>query len=322
MLDLLVKLPFTTPAHFGRAGRDLTDTAHWLGSDSLFSAIINTWSLLYGQSAADELLKAFATNAAPFILSSAFPYCEKPGPTYFLPRPVGLNLDILCDSKPKKAKKITWLPWQALAEIGMGAIPHGYIAHGIFLLPPGRTEPLLRERELPRVGLDSLTAASNIYNINVVHFAADAGLYFLVKIQEVWLDKFKAVIRLLGEEGIGGERSYGLGRFRVNEDIYLPIPAWPLQGEPALLLSAYYPAPGELNGLSAGMTAYTLRSCGGYVYRLGDTGVRRPFIRLFAEGSLCTFRPAGCLADVTPPGYAGGRVYRNGLAYTLPWKGC
>lgn len=323
MQDLLVKLHFTTPVHFGHAGHDLTAAAYWLGSDGLFSAIVNTWSLLYGAAATDELLQAFIGQAAvPFVLSSAFPYCDKPAPTYFLPRPLGLNLDALCNGKPKKAKKIAWLPWQALTEIGAGGTPLGYEPQGAFLLPPGRREALLHERELPRVGLDSITAASNIYYINVVNFVAEAGLYFLVRIQEVWLDKFKAVIRLLGEDGIGGERSYGLGRFDVKGDIFQPMPPWPVQGEHALLLSAYYPAPQEMPGLAAGMTAYTLRSSGGYIYRHGDTGMRRSFMRLFAEGSLCNFVPAGCLVDVTPPGFAAGRVYRNGLAYVLPWKGC
>lgn len=313
MQEMLVKMKFKGLAHFGQKN-DLTRTAAWVGSDSLFSALINAWALLFGSDAAGRLLAAFA-ETPPFVVSSAFLYIEMENPCYFLPRPNDLDVTAIV-SDAKQARKINWLPWETLAALAANdALAGSWQVQNGYLLNAPNKPPFYCEVELPRVSLDSYTAASNLYHVSAIKFHERAGLYFLARCQEQYIEQFQAAVRLLGDEGIGGERSYGMGIFTPE---FTAPPPWPASGPRQLLLSGYYPSSDELPKLN--LDCYTLRTAGGWAYSLSDTGQRRHMVRLFAEGSVIKAAVQGCLVDVTPSGFHHHRLYRSGLAYTLPWK--
>ena len=66
-------------------------------------------------------------------------------------------------------------------------------------------------------------------------------------------------------------------------------------------------------------TQYELLERGGWVGSpFSGRQVLRKKVRMFREGSVFPVRPVGQLADVTPPAFRQHRVYRNGIALSLP----
>lgn len=314
----VVVLKFTSPVHFGRRDFELDSTMFWAGSDQLFGAILSCFATLYGDAETAELLCEYERGGCPFITSSSFLIIESDRPAYFVPRPAGVHVD-LAGVDAKKRKKIAYLPTDALEATTAGRELIGYQPEGVFLLPDWVDEPPICENEIPRVALDSISASSNLYYVSSVKFAHNAGLYFFLDYDMKWERKIKAAIRFLGDEGLGGERTYGFGHFTCE---FRDAPTWRGEGDCRYLLSGYYPADDELELVRLGaIKSYRLRDTGGYIYSGGDTGVRKPWIKLFAEGAILAFAPKGKLIDITPIGFERHRVFRSGLAYTLAWNG-
>lgn len=318
MEQCAVALKFTTPVHFGRRDSELVSTAFWAASDQLFGAIVSCFSALYGDAETAELLSHFERGEFPFVASSSFLMIDGERPTYFLPKPLGVRME-LEGADAKKRKKISYVPIDVLKSIAMGKAVTGHKPAGQFLVPDWMDGSPVCEDEIPRVALDSITASSNLFYMTAVRFAENAGLYFLLDYDSRWERKIKAAIRYLGDEGLGGERTYGFGHFECE---FRTAPYWNLDGGDRLLLSGYYPSDDELESVKAGgVKSYRLRDTGGYIYSGGDTGLRKPWVKLFAEGAVLSFLPRGSLVDVTPSVFARHKVYRSGLAYTLPWIG-
>ncbi|BBB93544.1 type III-A CRISPR-associated RAMP protein Csm4 [Methylomusa anaerophila] len=324
----IVGLKFKSPVHFGRyKDEDLARSGFWCGSDQLFSAMANAFNLFYGKTETEAFLAEFRTGAPPVILSSTFLMLEQTDtgaePVYFLPKPCGLDLSAYFTDQ-KKAGKIAYLPHTVLELLANskfdGSISEKYKPQGLFLVPKTCSEDLFVETECARVALDSMTAASMIYYITTVTYVESVGLYFMMDCRREWLAKIQTALRVLGDEGLGGERSYGMGSFTIAN--FRPSPSWSVDGDEALLLSAYYPSTQELRVMRtvAWEGRYRLREAGGYIYSGGDQGLRKKYLRVFAEGSVFGYKPVGQLLNVTPKGYNAHRVYRNCLAYTLPWN--
>ncbi|NER01048.1 MAG: type III-A CRISPR-associated RAMP protein Csm4, partial [Cyanothece sp. SIO2G6] len=207
----------------------------------------------------------------------------------------------------------------------------------------------------PKVAIDRTTHASNFYHTGFVHYPwksksqndpelpvettidddvmSMAGLYFLIqfpKANENLESQLKGVLQFLGEEGIGGERSSGAGRFCLEWD-ELP-PPWQKVIEFSKtqanyqhgLLSLFW----EKDLSSAWITdsdRYALQERGGWIVSpFSGRQQRRKALQMFTEGSVFSTLPQGNLADVTPydhqgkPKFTQHSVYRNGFALSLP----
>lgn len=313
----IVKMHFTAPLHLGSKEAMLENTLQHIPSDVVFSALCNVYRHLYGKQALESLLAEQAQSAG-FLLSSAFPYYRD---AYFLPRP--LNFDLTrYGFEPKKAKRVKYLEYNLMHRVLAGKFQaadlENYVAEAVQgLLLPREYQGLkiCREVEIPRVALDSLTAASNIYYFNQVTFTREAGLYCLVRCApELW-GRLKTCFRVLGDEGIGGDRTSGKGGFAVEFPGEL---AFPQLDQPAshVLLSLYYPGSDEARNLEA---EYALIKRSGYVYSSEETGLRRKSVTMLAEGAVvyADSPPVGKLVDLTPPGFDKHKVWRNGLAFAV-----
>ena len=179
----------------------------------------------------------------------------------------------------------------------------------------------------PRVALDRENAASSIWLCGVLHFAEGAGLYGLVRFaDEAWRAPVEEAFRLLGELGLGGERTYGMGGFTFS-GLEAPGPDWRRLLEATTkrraLLSLYYPADGEQERIPDAFDAWDVVERRGYIVSGRDaTTLKRKKLRMMTEGSVLGAPVRGCLADVTPDsadelGLA-HRVYRSGLAFLVP----
>uniref|UniRef100_A0A7C4VT25 CRISPR system Cms protein Csm4 n=1 Tax=Fervidobacterium thailandense TaxID=1008305 RepID=A0A7C4VT25_9BACT len=152
-----------------------------------------------------------------------------------------------------------------------------------------------------------------MYYVGHVRTGEETGYWFFMDLCSEFEECVKTVIRVLGDEGIGGERTYGYGQFipEFIEDNQ------PYMGSSFVLLSVFKPAENEVESLET--KRYKIIKRGGYVYSpYSDilTNLRHPMYNVFAEGSVFEKPVKGELTlsfdSSTHP------VYRNYRAYLLP----
>jgi CRISPR-associated protein Csm4 len=166
------------------------------------------------------------------------------------------------------------------------------------------------------VALDRRTAASALYYVGETVFCArEAGLFFLVEAEErVWVG-LAPVVRLLGEEGLGGKRSQGYGVFTPEfvDDFSLPTAPQP---RAYLVISLVYPAGAE--EVRGNLVSYQLLQRTGWLESgPQNTQLLHRRVLMFAEGSVFRRPPRGQVVDVTPPQFHQHPVLRSGLAFNL-----
>lgn len=218
-------------------------------SDTLFGAICWGIKRIYGESRLLEILNGFQKKPA-FILSSAFPYLESNGsilPFYQKPVSAGLCASDIAEmvgaDKKKKVKVITEYKKFKKAE---------YVSDSIFVkLINGLSEKelfndyrnesikiegkmLLTKEDKERFFKDSKPAykIESVQKNSIDRLTMSTGeegqtfyqqeyftspvfkLHFLIKTDDINL--FKPVFRYLEDKGIGGNRSTGKGRFKIE----------------------------------------------------------------------------------------------------------
>jgi CRISPR-associated protein Csm4 len=362
----LVRLDFgRIQAHFGELGIGLEETSERVRSDTLFSAWISAYARLYGDRV-EALLQQFpifsqgqsSTTEAPFSLSSTFVYHDKQEngktkTTYYVPRPYQFppNYPIEDDLEfTKTYKNLRFLPlevwkrWyqgtgfstaedlpELIAETRKEASPFTSLKDaGTFAY-----KEAFKFYKVPKIAVDRTTRATNLYYTGFVQFqwgTNPSGLYFLLRfnptLESQQREELEQALYFLGEEGIGGERSSGAGRFTAT---WNPLPQ---EWEAAI----YYRPDGESHQRYSLLSlfwddtvtpefldesSYELHQRSGWIASPSGRQRRRQVVPMFTEGSV--FKPdqlTGKLVDVTPPGFEqqpnGHRIYRSGIALSLP----
>jgi CRISPR-associated protein Csm4 len=192
-----------------------------------------------------------------------------------------------------------------------------------------------------RVTLDRASSASQIYHVGRTVFAPGCGLWFGIHWRApqtplaagTFADAVAMLLTLLGEDGIGGDRSSGYGAFHAAAQPPVTLPdaqiGAPSNGLPAAwLLSRYLPATeSERAALAAPGAAYGLVTVGGRLRTPDWPAARRRKLVMLTEGSQVSLPAAlaGQVADVRPH-YAKDApqfphpVYRYGLALAVGRK--
>lgn len=314
----IIRMRFTAPLHLGTREAVQETTLDYIPSDLLFSALCNMYRLMYGNKELEEFI-SIQEREKKLRLSSAFPYLND---TYFLPRPFNFDLSIMGWER-KKAKRVRYIDYDIFCHIAEGSLEAEHLNQYIEQPVDGALFPVeykgLRikyENEVPRIALDSITGASNIYYFHQVSFARNAGLYCLADCDDNIWHKVMACFRLMGDEGIGGDRSSGRGSFTVDFPGEMAFPDIK-DSEAHVLLSLYYPADDEVRDLKG---EYNLIKRAGYMYSPNEMNQRRQTVRMLTEASVLysSKRPKGTIIDITPPGFTEHRVLRNGLAFSIP----
>jgi len=344
----LVRLNFgRNNAHFGELGIGMEETSERVYSDTLFSAWVSSYARLFGAEDVAQLLAKFPSGEnqddPPFRVSSTFIYSKKGESEYiyYVPKPLAYpqGYPVGDDLKfTKTYKKLKYLPleiwrrWYQEKDF-TDKDKQELIAYtnkdkkdkdkkdledsGTFSY--GDTHKFY---SVPKVAIDRNTHAANIYHTGFVQYQWESnqksGLYFLIKLSDEDKEtesKLKASLRLLGEEGMGGERSNGAGRFEA-EFLDLP-PLWSnvinFKSTHHALISLFW---ANLT-LESAPSSYSLLERGGWITSSGKQ-LRRKNIRMFGEGSIFKDIPQGQLADVTPDQFKAYRVYRSGISLSLP----
>lgn len=348
--------------HLGERGIGLEETSLILHSDTLYSALCTVWRMLYREEALTrELLPPDGGSEnwqPPFLLSSAFPFAGSVRfyPKPFLPRPVeeGQEADEAQRRQRAKLKDVEFVSETIFVSLLSGERPvprsdeellhngtlwvsedEGRRLREDFGIKPSAS--LARERfwavkKVPRVTLDVKTGASNIWHFGRVAFRkagsgnakAHAGYHFLVRyLDERIAERFRAAVRLLGDVGVGGDRSSGHGLFEPH---FAAPPTFkePLDATAFVTLSLTFPKPSEVAYLLGDACRYRWLTRGGWIGGVLPTSLRRRTVRMLAEGSLLTGNPKrvwGQAVDVTPEdaialGLA-HRIYRFGFAFPM-----
>ncbi|MEO8026287.1 MAG: hypothetical protein ABI823_07425, partial [Bryobacteraceae bacterium] len=144
-----------------------------------------------------------------------------------------------------------------------------------------------------------------------------------------WKPVIRSAFQFLSDQGIGGERSRGWGRFEWPEIVEGELPGLLLKlpesegGDRAhWLLSLFHPSPDEAIDWQRGSYHVTLRR-GRVESASAGSGAAKEATRMVAEGSvLVGSTPRGIVRNVAPEGFA-HPVYRSGFALSIeiPWKG-
>ena len=369
------RLTFPGGLHIGTRGVTLEESGVSIPSDTLFAALVDTCRRSSDPEAfiAPFLRGEGATQ--PFLLTSAFPFAGKVR-FFPIPTPLQRFFDhqmlktrrkdiqeiryvseALCRRMLNGERLDEWLfPPDKRAEPKTGVALQG----GTFWLTVEECQTLptrfrineqtgqpippraLREHKVyaharvPRVTVDRIGSASNIFHAGRVTFAPDCGLWFGVEWrapqatagQATFEQLFRQLLTLLGGDGLGGERTTGYGAFRFEEDGPLTLPdAHP--GGLALLLSRYHPRPDELpTALSGDGTAYALDSVAGWLRSWDGAAQRRKRLWLVSEGSVIRIvgaPPCGDVTDVRPDydatsGELPHPVWRYGMALAVGLK--
>lgn len=368
----LIRLNFgQNMTHFGETGIGLESTSERVRSDALFSAWMSAYVRIFGKDNLEGLLAKFQPESAPlqhppFRISSTFIYRQrqvsKSGRsstviTDYVPRPIAVpkRYPITDDLAFNKSyRKLSFLPleiWQRWYQ-GNGMTPDDI--RDLTFETVGQSKGSLRRagtfdygtafetQTVPKVSIDRTTRATNFYHTGFTRYHSQvddlSGLYFLLHFPEANSElehRLHAALELLGEEGLGGERSSGAGQFEIYEWSDLDqnnikklnkddpkttcLRRWHdvlafEKGNHYNLISLFWQQVIEPEWLGTS-AQYAFLERGGWV---AAHQLRRKMVRMFAEGSVFSAKPLGQLADVTPEQFKVHKIYRSGIGFCLP----
>ncbi|HEY8401191.1 MAG TPA: type III-A CRISPR-associated RAMP protein Csm4 [Cytophagaceae bacterium] len=294
-----VKMYFTSPVHIGKQGIGMEGSDLIIHSDTLYSVIFQTRVKIYGVE--DEF---------PIKITSAFPFVDD---VYYLPkpgiRPPGFDKSEIASEYIKEIKSASFIPLDIFEKW-----IHGERFNFEALI---KSQDVLRKNinvnVRPRIAVDRLSGDTNLYFGGGTFFRKGrAGLYFLVQCDGRQWKVIKEIFNLLQEEGIGGEKSSGYGKFRAEFIEKFDLPSVD-DGKYYVSLSLYYPScPEELNGAPV---SYQLIQRSGWSIIEGEHVLQKKVL-MFAEGSVFYKKVEGKIVDVSPVRSA-HPVYKYGKAFLV-----
>lgn len=379
-------LTFPHGLHIGAGGvESVEDSRESVPSDTLFAALLDT-AVHLGWDVSKQLLPA---NDSPALrVTSAFPFA---GGVRFYPKPVDLRElfskeTLEAEGAGKRLKKIRYISEGLLRKAAGGAYLGDYLfpedetedpenglalQGGAFWLLPEEVDALppawrlpkdkwwtLRRKKVyetqtaPRVTVDRVNAAPNLFQSERVTFTEGCGLWFggaglPQKTKEQDKTWFENLLTVLGDSGLGGERSVGYGHFQwkpAGEISFDDLQTCATDARAmqlvrdeisfddsktcAYLLSRWHPKDkNEIAMLQNTGSAYKLEAVEGWLRTSENAAAqRRKRLWMVAEGSLIAGKPQGDAVNVKPEYDAKSGetiphpVYRPGFALALDWE--
>jgi CRISPR-associated protein Csm4 len=333
--------------HFGSGREDNpADLEDLPRSDTLASAILSVWHNAE-PGTSDSELERMAVSP-PFVLSSAMPALKRNGrvetllfvPPGFAERVVG------GDSRAKQLRKARFASADVLRRVQAGkplsldalvVSADGSLLGDVlsnFSMPgdePSKqqltaiwSERLWLRESRPRLSVGRVSGRANegvLFRYASTVFRPDLLLAIRAEFASDCRSTFETALRLLGDEGIGGGRSVGHGRFTVVNVRDAPDPG--LGHGARLTLSLMHPTLAEItDGLLEPPASYTLVTRAGWAEVRGVGVARRKSLNMLAEGSIVRdlnrnrYGQSVCVRASGPA--IPHPVYRSGCALTIP----
>lgn len=313
----LVRLRFRQPLHLSRGKLNTYESSeHTLHSDTVQAALFVCALQLYDEATALDFQNAVQ-------VSSAFPFV---GDEFWLPRPLNLLLDDDPDTR-KELKKIKYLKRAHFEQ----ALRGEKLETSELLDNEGKAiQPKIWEADVTqRVLIDRVNAGSTPFYLEKLYpenWHRDRGLFVLLKNEGFDAAKLKSLFRLLGDNGIGLQRSLGNGTFDIEkleiEDFLLALPD---SGSAWVNLSLYRPENEDAKKIKDSKTShYQLLKRGGWLSSPDDTAhmtLRKKSVLMFSEGSVLAFgsdEPKGKIEEIQPEWNKIHTVFRDGRGIFLP----
>ncbi|NWF51095.1 MAG: type III-A CRISPR-associated RAMP protein Csm4 [Ignavibacteriaceae bacterium] len=341
------KLKFHSSFHLDSGDAVDGPSELFLRSDTLFSAICSAANKFYGNSVVESFLQPNSIK-----ISSAYPYYKD---EFFFPKPLNfypdeiekldsLNLiekyDLL-----KEFKKVKFISKVLLEILLQGkekrqSIDKSYFSQDFILNTCWRTiknitpenkkegqeeDKIFKVNEIPHIVMDRITNQTQIFYKTEVYFNKNAGLFFLAEINKDLLAKFETVLRFLGDEGIGADRTIGKGLFEIEVIDNFSITAAE-KFDSFYSLSLYSPIEEEFYKIESEKSFYEFDVRKGWV---SNNTLRRKSLRMFTEGSILKFKeeiaPNGVIHKLLEkekyPKDLSNDIFRSGQALFLPIVG-
>lgn len=320
-------------------------------SDTLFSALVNVTSLLYGRNRAEDLIQA--TREGRFRISSSFPRLEilQDGKSvsifHFFPKPM-LRPAKTETTSAKKLKKLSFLEKSLFQNLllhvkeeeegirsSFDLVEQSSIIRHKFAIPANaldsETEALLEQTRFSpflteddfKVTVDRWSSASQPFSQGSLFLQASRarekgreyqfipGFFFCFHADEEVKSIFTPALRLLADEGIGGKRSSGNGFFTQAGFEVLELDL--AGGKYSTSLSLVFPRREEKEADS--IKNYMLCKRGGFVFSPEVRNLRKRLVRMVEEGAIFHGLPQGDMPEVASGG--GHEVYQYGYAFCL-----
>lgn len=327
-------------AQFHLGERELDDTSDILHADTLFSALANVYEMAL--SGADTLIGLMKTGRLRF--SSGFYAVEYHSQSIlFLPKPPveyqGINVR-------KKLKKIRYLSvgvWKRFLESFDYQHPE-YLVCSLDLLsfPSIGGEFVYTEEELagveeqldnkvfrstqtvPKVKVHTTDQEDCLYHETTVQFTPiqlekgyiSGAFYVFLEHSLAFdeLEEFMAAMRIMADEGVGGQRSSGRGQFASVELVDVDVPSCQ---NPLFYLGLSLISPANNDEFHNGLHSYELMlRGGGSLGKMGKAEEHRRQARFVREGALLLQNIQGKFVDVSPE--QNGTILRNGFNFAIP----
>lgn len=328
------RLAFEGPFHLG-TGRDgdLANLDLLPRSDTLAAAIISLWRHVMPAASAGDVTHLAA--APPFAISSALPTVMAGGDwrtLLFVPAGTFDRVAELPSGLRKELKRIRFADADALRALLGGRLPVTAAQSGEALISGNFQGELWHHQSRLRLQVDRIgdrPMEGLLYEFGSVQLGVRARLTVVVDfIEEESRRGVEAALALLGDEGIGGDRSSGYGGFEIEQVSENFGKDFADLGDGARLsLSLLYPSRDEIEaGLLDAPAEYTIASRGGWTTAQGAGAMRRKPVNLIVEGSIIRDlrrRSYGASPMVLEAGAGAGPthpVFRPGRAVTIPIK--
>ena len=190
-------------------------------------------------------------------------------------------------------------------------------------VPPQR---LVYEDLLPGVAVDRISQSTTPYTRRLIRLNRDAecGAYFLIDLPGAEAGRLKELVEMLGEQGLGGERSLGYGGFTVErvEPFAFPGMTQGRRAGAAISLGLYLPTQTEVEaGVLNGPAAYDCTMRGGWLSDIAGTSFKKMSVRMCVEGSVFPLAGAinGACVDLRPDIFQAHPVWRSGRGIMMPF---
>jgi|GEM_PF-2108675 len=323
--------------HLGETGLD--DSSDLLHSDTLFSALANVCECALSGA---ETFIDLAGNGALSLSSGLYAMLKKDSkepPLLFLPKPTVTYSRGEDRKRYKSIKYFSLGVWEEFrnsfdaetfsSDLDFSAKP---AVGNEFMCLDGELDPdpeAFRHCSFrgfmtsPKVKVHTTLPEDRLYHETTVQFNSFVvdgqeyeGAYcvlFRHDLTDEQYREFLAAVRIMADEGVGGQRSSGKGQFREVREVTIDIPD--AESASAYLgLSIVSPADG---GEFEALERYEMfvRGGGSLGWR-GDSERHRKQARFVKEGALFTKNIAGALVDVSPEGDK--TILRNGMNFSIP----
>jgi len=355
MKAIILKTKPYSMFRLGAGSKDEVDLI--IHSDTLFSAIINIHSKVYEDT--EEFIKLF--EEGKIKISSAFPILsnsENDNNIFFLPKP---ELDFNSDTNTKEEKKIKFISFEVYKNINslmsnaqnlnisftdknyFSLIGSAYcvVKEELPVSDVWKSASLISKEVIPKTKVHREKQEDNFYhetNIQLQPIMIEKDednktiysphFYFIYELNctEEQKNKFFTCLRILADEGIGGERSSGKGQLEAIVESEIPLEL-KYDSNEYLLLSVCNP--NSQNEFDA-FNKYEIIVRGGGSVSFDDEieddegrdikRYRKKQVRMIAEGAIVKGKVDGRLVDVSPENVNvfEHKFYRNGKCFLLP----